>query len=280
MYRIGKVLNHNTIIAITEDDSIELLVMGKGIGFGRKVAERIELPSEISIFTLEEATERGNAKELARTVSPECLEIANEILRSAETKFGNVDKNVLFPMADHIEYAVKRMRNHEFLSNPLKDDIRMLFAEEYQVALTSVPLLKKRLDFDIVEDEVGYIALHVHSAIVSDKVSQAMEIARGVKECVNYVEEVMGIKLRTQSIAYHRLMNHVRFMVLRGLRREEIQLNINDYMKIKFPKEFEIAQAVCDQLGISLKCNFTESEIGYLAMHLQRVIADEQKKEN
>ena len=43
MYRISKVLNHNTIIGIQEEDHQEYLIMGKGIGFGKKVTERVEL---------------------------------------------------------------------------------------------------------------------------------------------------------------------------------------------------------------------------------------------
>ena len=46
MYRIEKVLNHNTVIAIHQDKHKEVLIMGKGVGFGRKVAERIEVRPE------------------------------------------------------------------------------------------------------------------------------------------------------------------------------------------------------------------------------------------
>ena len=59
MYRISKVLNHNTIIGIQEGDHQEYLIMGKGIGFGKKVAERINLPDEVSMYSLKETTKRG-----------------------------------------------------------------------------------------------------------------------------------------------------------------------------------------------------------------------------
>ena len=44
MFRVKKVLNHNTVIGIGMEDHQEYLLMGKGIGFGRKVSERIKLP--------------------------------------------------------------------------------------------------------------------------------------------------------------------------------------------------------------------------------------------
>ena len=43
MYRITKVLNHNTVIGLCDDTRQEYLIMGKGIGFGKKVSERIEV---------------------------------------------------------------------------------------------------------------------------------------------------------------------------------------------------------------------------------------------
>ncbi len=278
MYRISKVLNHNTVIAVSAEDNQEYLIMGKGIGFGKKVTERIEVQSTSSIYSLKETTKRGNARELAASISPEYLEIANIVLQEAEKEFESIDRNILFPMADHIEYAVKRIRNHESISNPLTDDIRLLFHAEYKVACCIVPVLKNRMGIDIDEDEVGYIALHVHTAIVKEELSQAMQMAQAVRDCVSYVEQVLGKKLNIMSLSYNRLMNHIRYMVARGLKGEEIKLNMNDYMEFKFPKEFEMARTVCDALGKNLHCTFTEAEIGYLAMHLQRVLADEEER--
>lgn len=43
MYEIKKILNHNTIIAIQRGNKIEYLIMGKGIGFGKKNGDSVEL---------------------------------------------------------------------------------------------------------------------------------------------------------------------------------------------------------------------------------------------
>ncbi len=39
MFRVKKALNHNTVIAIGMEDNQEYLLLGKGIGFGKKVSE-------------------------------------------------------------------------------------------------------------------------------------------------------------------------------------------------------------------------------------------------
>lgn len=275
MYRIRKILNHNTIIVINMDDNLEYLLMGKGAGFQKKVGERIKQRSEDTVYSLQKLTDRGDAREIVKSVSPLCLELANEVLKEAQKEFGEIDRAILFPMADHIEFAVQRIKNHEQISNPLTDDIRILFYKEYKVAECIVPLLWEKLKVRIDEHEVGYIALHIHSAIDHEKVSQAMMITQAVRECITMVEKQTGKKIDVMSLAYNRLMNHVRYMVARALKKERIKLNMNDYMEVKFPESFQTATTVCDEIGRSLKCTLDEVEIGYLAMHIERVAGDE-----
>ncbi len=275
MYRVSKVLNHNTVIAVGSQDHQEYLIMGKGIGFGKRVSEQLEVRPMDTVYSLQKATERGDARKLAKSVPPVFLEIASELLMEAEKVFGRVDKSILFPMADHIEYAVKRIRSHEQISNPLNEDIRVLFHEEYKVAQRVQPLLKERMGITIGEDETGYIALHIHSAIEDDRVSDAMQMARAVHACVSLIEQETGRPISVTSLSYNRLMNHIRYMIARALRGEQLRINMNDYMGVKFPKAFQIAEAVCAQIESDMRCKISVVEVGYLAMHIERVADDE-----
>ncbi|MGN1267007.1 MAG: PRD domain-containing protein, partial [Dorea sp.] len=122
---------------------------------------------------------------------------------------------------------------------------------------------------------IGYIALHIHSAIQDENISQAMQIAQAVRECISLVERETGKSIDVMSLSYNRLMNHIRNMVARALSGEKLKLNINDYMGIKFPQAFETARFICEQVGKSIKHELGEVEIGYLAMHIERVTSDE-----
>ena len=279
MYRVRKVLNHNSLLAIRTDDNKECLIMGKGLGFGRNVSEYFESRPGDTVYSLQELTERGDARKIVRAVSPVCLELANEVLNNAEQMFGKIDRSILFPMADHIEYAVRRIKNNEQISNPLTDDIRVLFASEYKAAQSIEPMLLEKMGVSIDEHEIGYIALHIHSAINDEKVSDAMQMARAVRECISLVEERTEKKIDVMSLAYNRLMNHVRCMVARAMSGERLKLNMNDYMEVKFPGAFEMAGVICGEIGKSLKCELDEVEIGYLAMHIERVATDELNNE-
>lgn len=275
MFRISKILNHNSSIGIREEDNKEYLVMGKGIAFGKKVSEKIEIRPEDTVYSLHELTERGEAKAIVKSVSPVCLELANEVLNRAEKEFGEIDRSILFSMADHIEFAIKRIQNHEQISNPLTEDIRILFYKEYKVAQCMEQLLMEKLQVQIDEHEVGYLALHVHSAIENEKVSQAMQVARAVRECISLVEKQTGKKIDVMSLSYNRLMNHVRYMIARCIHGEKLKVNMNDYMEVKFPEAFDIARKICEEIEQSMKFTLEDVEIGYLAIHIERVMDNE-----
>ena len=61
MYRVSKVLNNNGVIAINMEENIEYVLLGKGIGFGKKISERFEAPEGCARYSLRENTERGSA---------------------------------------------------------------------------------------------------------------------------------------------------------------------------------------------------------------------------
>lgn len=274
MFRVKKVLNNNTIIAIGAGDNQEYLLIGKGIGFGKKVSQRTEAPEGTAVYALYEQTERGKAAELVKGIEPVFLEIAEQVLKESERVFGRIDWSILFPMADHIAFAVKRIRSNEQISNPLTGDIRALFHMEYTVAECIRPILAERLSVEIDEHEIGYIALHIHSAIDSENVALSMQIAGTVRECIQLVEGETGKKIDMLSLSYNRLMNHVRYMAARAIKGEELKISMNDYMAEKFPDAFRIASIVCGHLEHYLKKPMDEVEIGYLAMHIQRVAAE------
>lgn len=276
-YRITKILNHNSFMGTESKNDQECLIMGKGVAFGKKVGQTVSVTGDARVYSLKELTDRGEAKDIIKSVSPLCLELANEVLDQAEEEFGKVDRSILFTMADHLDFAVRRIQNGEQISNPLTDDIRIMFYKEYKVARCIRDLLKEKLGIRIDEHEIGYIALHVHAAIVDENVSQAMEIARTVRECICMVEEETGKSIDVMSLSYNRLMNHVRYMVARAIHGEKLKMSLNDYMSVKFPGPYMTAEKICRKMEKSLKLPIPDIEIGYLAMHLERMMDREEE---
>ena len=209
MYRVSKILNNNGVIAINTEDNQEYVLLGKGIGFGKKVSQRFEVTEDTATYRLTEQTDRGSAKSLVQEMDPEFLEIADEVIREAEKVFGKVDRRIMIPLADHISFAVARMKNGEQISNPLTGDIHALFYKEFQVASVLKKILSDRMQVEIGDDEIGYVALHVHSAIEDEKVSVAMQMARTVRECVSIIEAETGKKIDVMNKKIENFKSHI-----------------------------------------------------------------------
>ena len=275
MYRVSKVLNNNGIIAINMEENQEYVLLGKGVGFGKKVSQRFDKPEGCTTYRLEQETERGSAKELVKGIEPEYLEIADAILTESQKVFGDsIDRGILFPLADHISFAVARIRRNEQISNPLTEDIKVLFYSEFKVAETLKTILRERLQIEIDDHEVGYVALHIHSAIGDEKVSVAMQTARAVRECIDMIEKATGKPIDVLSLSYNRLMNHMKYMVARASTGEKLNLDMNEYMLDQYPQAYKVATDICKNLEGCIGHNLDETETGYLAMHIQRVYKD------
>ena len=273
MYRVEKVLNHNVILAISEENKQEYLIMQKGIGFGKKVAERFEA-EEAQVYSLVDIKNAKDTTSSVKEIQPIYLEAANLLLDEAEKRIGRVDRSVLIPLADHIDFAVRRIKEQGEISNPLISDIQVLFHMEYKVAEQILPFIEEYAGLTLSESEIGYIALHIHSAIAEQNVAASMQVARCVRECINLIEKEINQSIPVMTLSYNRLMNHVRYMVLRAEQKEEIKLSMNEYMELRFKKSYGIATYVCDEMSKILQVKLHENELGYLAMHIQRCIEE------
>lgn len=271
MHRITKILNHNSVLAIHMEDNRENLIMGKGVGFGKKPGERVNFPQDVTVYVLAPKCDHGNPRELVRRIDPIYLGIANAIIQEAQKAFGELDTSILIPMADHIAFAAQRIQKNAPISNPLTPDIKALFPQEFQVARRGGEIILEQTGILFSDDELGYIALHIHSSLESMQVSQAMQTARMIRQCVELVQAETGARIDVSSLSYDRLMSHIKYMAVRILKGEHLSVDVNHLMRESCPTAFEISEKICRQLSQTLERPVNETEVGYLAMHIQRV---------
>lgn len=268
MFEITKILNHNAILVIK--DQREYLILDKGIGFGKKVKDQIKNASFEAVYQLQSETKRGN-KEIIEKIDPIFLEVAHQILKHASEKLGNLDHNILLPLSDHIAFAIERIKNGLIISNPFTNEIRMLNPDEYKIASIAKSIIQNRLGYEINEDEIGYITLHLHSAATHEKVDESMKIAMIVQESIKTIEEKLSTSINIHSLAYSRLLTHMKYMLARIKTNEKLNLDMDEYVRTHFPLAYEAAEAIIIQIGKELHRTIPRIEIGYLGLHIQRI---------
>lgn len=272
MYEIMKVLNHNTILV--SKDAEELIVMSKGIGFGKKQGEQVEIPRNAKQYKMQKSYQaKQKSNNIIDYIDPIYIEIASEIISLTKAKFGKVEHDILLPLADHIYFAIKRIKEKDYPANPFYTDIQLVFPDEYEVALQAKDVIREYTHEEINADEIGFITLHIHSAVSVNKVGESMEVMRVIRDFFKKLQADLKVRIDSNSLSYIRLMNHIKFLLLRLNNDEELQMDITEFTKEKFPFAYEQARVMCEQLSKVLHKELPDSELGYLALHLERILS-------
>ena len=275
MYRIIKVLNNNGILVRDNDMGREMILLGNGVGFGKRPAQQIGSLPGAKVYTLVNRQKQHSVLQVVNGIRPEFIEAAGRIIGEAEKMFQNVSRDILLPMADHIALAAKRAEEDRQIPNPFTPDIRVLFEKEYAAALKGREIIRELTGCEISEDEVGFITLHIHAGLSDEQVSEALETARIIDEGISIIEEAFGQEFEEDSLAYTRLMSHLYYMVARTRKGESAKADFNDFIFVNYPYTGKVAEEVCSYMSRQLKKNVAREEIGFLAIHIQRVIDPE-----
>lgn len=271
MFKILKVLNNNGLLVMDLDSKQEYIFLGKGVGFGKKVNQNVNTIENAKAYRFTEEQSRQDSIHTIKSISPVFIEIAGNIIEEAEKKFGAVDNNILLALADHIAFAIRRMQEGVELKNPFAKEIKVLFEEEYSVAKMGKEFIKEKIGVEINDDEVGYITLHVHTALTREHVVQSMDIARMIQEGIQKIEMELGTMLDDETISYTRLLTHMKFMILRVINDEKLHLDMTSYVLDNFPNSFDLAKRICKEFENITKKPFPDIEISYFAIHIERV---------
>jgi len=271
MYVIKKILNNNALLAFDIEKKREVIFLGRGVGFNKKIAMTDETQPGIKKYYLHKDTEKGLSADLIKNVAPIYLEIAHEIIKEAEVKFKELDNQILLPLADHIAFAIERIEGNISFENPFTNDIRFLYEQEFEIALKGKAVLEEKTGYIISDDDVGYIALYIHSAISDTKVSQSMNVAIIMGQAIKQIEEDCTMTIKVGSFSHSRLMYHIRFMISRVMTNETLNSDMIEYTKAHCPYAFEVATSVCKKLDKELGKPFSDREASYLALHIERI---------
>lgn len=271
VYKILRILNNSGVLVMDLETKQEIIFLGKGIGFGKRINENVETFQDSRAYFFEKENARGNSIQMIKGMDGIYIEIAGNILEEAEKVFPSVDNNILIPLADHIAFAVKRIHEHMEIRNPFSKELRVLFEKEYQVALKGKALIQEKLQIAVSDDEVGYITLHIHSAVSNTDIKNGLDTALLIKDSLSIVGNSAGRPIHTETLSYSRLVTHLKYLLARLETGEAPKVDMSEYILANFPVSYGIANEVCDYISEKTGKDITEVERSYLALHIERV---------
>ncbi|MEH7460719.1 PRD domain-containing protein [Bacillus thuringiensis] len=275
---IKKVLNNNVIIAAHPEHE-EVVVIGKGIGFGKKAKEMLQVEQIEKMFVLTNEREREQYKLLVPHVSEKLIELMNDLMFYIQDRVETpLNEHIHIALTDHIAFAIKRLKQGFTVDNPFLVETKVLYPKEYKIAEEVVKLINSRLNIHLPEGEIGFIALHIYSSVTNSELSSVNQNSKLIAHLVSLIETNLQLVLDKESIHYLRLVRHLQYAIERvknGEKVEESQ-NFADLLKTEFPECYNLAWKLVKVMQKQLQLPVYDAETIYLTMHLQRLMKVEQ----
>ncbi|MEH6944956.1 BglG family transcription antiterminator LicT [Bacillus sp. JJ722] len=272
---IKKILNNNVVVTNNELDQ-EIVVMGRGLAFQKKVGEDIDSSKIEKTFVLENHGISEKLANLLKDTSEVYLNISSKILDFAQSQLPyKLNEYLYVALTDHISFAISRHKQGIHLKNPLIWEIRKYYKQEYQIALKALDIIEANTEVRLEEDEVASIALHlVNSQLSGENMAEAVQVTEIVNNILNITKYHFQMELDENSVNYGRFLTHLRFFAIRFVRKEKEaesdDIFLYEQVKQQYPAAFECSQKIKTYLKNTYNWVISNDEIVYLTLHVHR----------
>ncbi|RSL31901.1 PRD domain-containing protein [Salibacterium salarium] len=274
--KILRVLNNNAVVV--KHGELEKIIFGAGIGFQKGKNDPVNQQKIEKIFSMEENTPKF--EQLLKTLPLEVIEMGEEIISYAEGEMHlPLSDHVHISIIDHLAFALERIKQGFPIENKLLHEIKALYQEEFRIGLWAVQKIKKDLDIELPEDEAGHIALHLHTAkLQTGSMEDTMQRTSLIQDLIQIVEERANLELSEQGMSYHRLVVHLNFALSRAEEEkvfDDMDPDMLDLVQTKYKKAYDIAYEIANYVRQETGLPFPLPEIGYIALHIQRILSNQ-----
>lgn len=272
--QIIKNINNNFAIAI-DNSGNKLIVSGKGIGFG-KVPRKIEDITKIdrSYYDVDDVY-----VSMINNIPEEIIAISNKIIDQARLLINNpISSNIVFTLADHIQFCIQRYEKNMDVKLPIVYDIQHFFEKEMCIGEYGLKLIRKKLNINLPKEEAAYIALHIINAEEKRKNTNLDEDNKIIENITKIIEEEYGLKINKESFNYSRFVTHMHYLLKRSKNNQLIDtVNKDVYEKLKedYQKTYQCVRKVTIYLNSELKIKLSSEEKLYLILHINRLCSRE-----
>lgn len=272
--RIEKVINNN-IIQARDNNGVELVVMGRGIGFGKGAGSEIDDAAIEKIFKLDNMDDKEHFKELLASLPLEYIRLANEIISYAKESLEiMLNQNVYLTLTDHISFAVERYRAGMSFSNILSDEVRLFYPVEYSVGRYALELIEERTGCRLAEDEAASIALHIVNGESNLVMSAAFRMIKMMREMMEIIEQHITIP-EGRNYPKDRLISDLKQLANRLVSEEPMSGHKDEalyrFVEENYKEEYCIINGINDYIEDAYQCSMTEEEKIYLALNIKRM---------
>lgn len=274
MITIKKSLNNSMLLV--DNDQREMILFGKGIGFGAKPGTHIDLAQVEKVFLPLSDLKSRHFLSLTDTIPAAFFDISHEILILARRLCGDkLNSVLLFTLAEHLHFAVERSRNGQTILNKLSWEVKRYYQQEYSVGLQARAQVNEKFEVELPEEEAVNIAFHLINASSQDDDSTAHQQVELVNRIADIVRYKLGKSIDTQSVNYMRFITHLRYFAERVLAGKIALSETEDFYQELMrhrPDAMTVAWVIRDYVQDKYQLTLPKDELTWLSIHISRLM--------
>ncbi len=274
---VNKVYNNNVVLG-TDPDGKEVVLLGKGLGFGRRPGDVVADAAGQRFVS--DATYR--ATQLAEMLAGSTWEqarVAQRIVDLAHDRLGiEVNQAILLPVLDHLSFAVRRAAEGIEIEFPLKWEVAQLYPDESAVGRRALAIANHALGVRLQPDEWVAFSLHfVNQRWARGDVASTMALTDVINAAFAELEQRWGKPIDRVSMGAARFVTHLRYLMVRVAEDRQLTdapMDIMGAMRVSHPTAADAAVRLGEVVGLRLGRTLTADEVAYLALHAGRLYND------
>lgn len=270
--KASKVYNNNAV-AVIYPDGREAILVGSGIGFGKRPGDLIDERKIQKVYFIQDELQT-RFLQLLKDARPEALQAAEEILAYARSQGLELKNQLILSLTDHICFALERAEQGVLLPYLMMSETRLLYPKEFAIGCRALSIIQELCGTTLPEYEAGYIALQLASAEMDGgDVYDGLKLVNGVTEII---KKTYDIELNPNDLDTIRLTTHLKFLAQRILHRSQWNDDEMDglYQMLLFrhAKNRDCIARITAYIRNHFSYELNHQEKVYLMIHLSKIL--------
>ncbi len=270
---VVKRINNNAVLCV-DSAGHQVVALGRGLA-------QATLGSELDLTLVDHTFYDVEPRyvELMRDLDLAYLEVSAQIIDVARGMLTyELSPNIEVALADHIQFAVQRMREHIYLSTPLSYDLQQNYPLEYKIAQWALTRIDHLFEVTLPQNEIAGIAMCIINGAYSSAGAVSSDSAetqdRLLEDITRIVEETMGTTVDREGFGFARFATHVQYLIRRVATGDAIASENSGMYTLAAednPQASTCVEAIAALLMSTYQQELTDEEKLYLILHINRI---------
>lgn len=279
--QVVRALNNNAVLA-QEAGGRRVVVMGRGIGYGRRLGDPVDEAGVTQRYVPDVSHPIGALTALVDEMPLEVAQAAAAIVAMARERLGiAASQGLALLVADHLRYALVRLREGAITAYPLQWEVGQLYPDELAAGHTACEIAGAEVGTQVPSQEAVAFAMHfVNASFSTDDLGRTVRMTQRIQVILAVVRAALDIDADERSMSVARFVTHLRYLFVRvasGRQIDEAPELLGLAVAQNHPRAHRTARRIAELFDLD-GTPITANETAYLALHVARLERDHEQR--